>query len=179
MVAAIAIKENISLEEFMANPPDRMELVDGQLVEKNGMTLRHGKIQLRLGRYWQDYKDSSEQGGEVYTDVPCRTLKQGRSPDVAYLTSELVVEFGNAPTLPQSFPLCAEIVSPTDLAENVLLKAQEYLESGGEEVWLVYPESRWIIIMTEAGGLMFNSGQVASTQKVLMGFSVLVDELLA
>jgi Uma2 family endonuclease len=173
------IQNNISLEEFMVNPPERMEWVDGQLVEKNGMTLRHGKIQLRLGRYWEDYKSSSEQGGEVYTDVPCRTNKQGRSPDVAYLTPELVAQFGNAATLPQSFPLSAEIVSPTDLAENVLLKAGEYLESGGEEVWLVFPESRWVMVMTDDRGLMFTSGQVVGTQKVLQGFSVPVDELLA
>ena len=179
MVNAPTIEENISLEEFMTNPPERMEWVDGQLVEKNGMTLRHGKIQLRLGRYWEDYKDSSGKGGEVYTDVPCRTNKQGRSPDVAYLTPELVTQFGNAASLPQSFPLSAEIVSPTDLAENVLLKAQEYLESGGEEVWLVFPESRWVMVMTENQGLMFTSGQVVSTQRVLKGFSVPVDELLA
>ena len=179
MVTAPITKDNISLEEFMANPPERMEWVDGQLVEKNGMTLRHGEIQLRLGRYWEDYKASSEQGGKVYTDVPCRTNKQGRSPDVAYLTPELVTQFGNAASLPQSFPLSAEIVSPTDLAENVLLKAQEYLESGGEEVWLVFPESRWVMVMTENQGLMFTSGQVVSTQKVLQDFSVPVDELLA
>jgi Uma2 family endonuclease len=151
----------------------------GQLVEKNGITLRHGKIQLRLGRYWGDYKESSGLGGEVYTSVPCRTNKQGRSPDVAYLTPELVAQFGNAATLPQSFPLCAEIVSPTDIAEDVLLKAQEYLESGGEEVWLVFPESRWVMVITENQGLMFTSGQVVCTQNVLKGFSVLVDDLLA
>ena len=66
----------------------------------------------------------------------------------------------------------------TYLAENVLLKAQEYLESGGEEVWLVFPESRWIMVMTDNQGLMFTSGQVVSTQRILKGFSVLVDELL-
>ncbi|NES68587.1 MAG: hypothetical protein F6K24_26840 [Okeania sp. SIO2D1] len=79
----------------------------------------------------------------------------------------------------KSFPLSAEIISPTDLAENVFLKAQEYLESGGEEVWLVFPESKWIIIVTENQGLMFTSGQVVTTQKVLIGFSVAVDDLLA
>jgi Uma2 family endonuclease len=179
MVTAPITKDKISLEEFMVNPPERMEWVDGQLVEKNGMTLRHGEIQLRLGRYWEDYKASSGQGGKVYTDVPCRTNKQGRVPDVAYLTPELVAQFGNAATLPQSFPLSAEIVSPTDLAENVLLKAREYLESGGEEVWLVFPESRWVMVTTENQGLMFTSGQVVGTQRVLKGFSVLVDELLA
>ncbi|NEP60388.1 MAG: Uma2 family endonuclease [Symploca sp. SIO2G7] len=179
MVSVVAVKENFSLEEFITNPPDRMEWVDGQLVEKNGMTLRHGKIQLKLGRYWQDFQDSSGIGGEVYTDVPCRTHKQGRSPDVAYLTPALVAQYGNAATLPQSFPLCAEIVSPTDLAENVLLKAQEYLESGGEEVWLVYPESGWVMVITSEGGLMFTSPSTVSTQKVLPGFSVAVEELLA
>ncbi|HEY9668014.1 MAG TPA: hypothetical protein V6C91_14480 [Coleofasciculaceae cyanobacterium] len=61
----------------------------------------------------------------------------------------------------------------------MLLKAQEYLESGGEEVWLVFPESRWVMVITETQGLMFTSSQVVSTQKVLQGFSVPVDELLA
>lgn len=179
MTVATLKWDNFSLEDFITNPPEKTEWVDGELIEKTDMTLKHGKIQLRLGRYWQDYKDSSEQGGEVYTDVPCRTNQQGRSPDVAYLTPELVAEFGDVATLPQSFPLCAEIVSPTDLAENVLLKAQEYLESDGEEVWLVYPESRWVMVIIENQGLMFKSGQIVSTQKVLKGFSVAVDELLA
>jgi Uma2 family endonuclease len=179
MVLATLKWDNFSLEDFTINPPEKTEWVDGQLIEKTDMTLRHGKIQLRLGRYWEDYKDSSGQGGEVYTDVPCRTNQQGRSPDVAYLTPELVAEFGNLPTLPQSFPLSAEIVSPTDLAENILLKAQEYLESGGEEVWLVYPQSRWVMVIIENQGLMFTSGQIVSTQKVLKDFSIAVDELLA
>ncbi|MFP5270797.1 Uma2 family endonuclease [Coleofasciculus sp.] len=179
MGTATLVPNQFSLDDFMVNPPEKMEWVNGQLVEKNGMTLKHGEIQLKLGRYWDDYKESSGQGGKVYTDVPCRTNKQGRSPDVAYLTPELVAQFGNVATLPQSFPLCAEIVSPTDIAETVLLKAQEYLESGGEEVWLVFPESRWVMVMTENQGLMFTSGQVVSTQKVLRGFTVSVDELLA
>lgn len=179
MLTSTIIKPDFSLEDFVANPPEHMEWVDGQLVEKNGMTLKHGEIQLRLGGYWGNYKDSSGQGGKVYTDVPCRTKKQGRYPDVAYLTPELVAQFGNVATLPQSFPLSAEIVSPTDLAEDVLLKAQEYLESGGEEVWLVFPESQWVMVMTENQGLMFTAGQVANTQKVLPGFSVAVDDLLA
>ena len=179
MLTSTLVKDNFSLEYFVANPPHGMEWVDGQLVEKSGITLRHGEVQLRLGCYWSNYKDSSGEGGEVYTSVPCRTNKQGRSPDVAYLTAELVAQFGNAATLPQSFPLCAEIVSPTDIAEDVLLKAQEYLESGGEEVWLVFPDSRWVMVISENQGLMFTSDQVVSTQKVLKGFSVAVDDLLA
>jgi Uma2 family endonuclease len=192
MVTNPVVTENFTLEDWMRNPPEHMEWVDGklveknpvnwgdgQLVEKNGMTLKHSRIQARLARYWGSYMASSGQGGEVYTEVPCRTNKQGRVPDVAYLTPELVAQFGDAATLPQSFPLIAEIVSPTDIAEDVFLKAQEYLPSGCEEVWLVFPESRLVLVMTQTQILGFKAGEVVSTQEVLHGFSIAVNELLA
>ncbi|MEQ8464245.1 Uma2 family endonuclease [Coleofasciculus sp. E1-EBD-02] len=169
----------ISLEDWMENPPIGTEWINGELIETNGMTLKHSEIQGNLYFYWRSYQDSSGQGGKVYTDVPCRTNKQGRCPDVAYLPPELVTQYGDAKVLPRSFPLSAEIVSPTDLAEDVILKAQEYLQSGGEEVWLVFPESRWIIIATHNQRLVFTSGEVVSTQTVLPGFRITVDELLA
>ena len=179
MVTATIISDKLALEEFTVAPPDNMELVDGQLVEKNGMTLKTGKIQSRLSRYWGDYKDSSGQGGEAYVEVPCRTNRQIRRPDVAYLTPELVAQFGNLATLLQSFPLISEIVSPTDIAEDIFLKAQEYLESSCQEVWLVFPDSRLIFVMTQNQILTFRSGDTASTQQILIGFRIDVDRLLA
>jgi Uma2 family endonuclease len=179
MVVTAVSSENSSVEDFMLILPEHMEWVDGQLIEKNGMTLQHSEIQVGLSRYWANYTDSSGQGGEVYADVPCRTNKQGRRPDVAYLTPELVAQFGELDVLPQSFPLIAEIVSPTDIAEEVLLKAQEYLQSGCEEVWLVFPSSRLVLVMTQSQIVGFTAGEVVSTQRVLLGFSVAVDELLA
>ncbi|MEH2330704.1 Uma2 family endonuclease [Nostoc sp.] len=86
--------------------------------------------------------------------------------------------YGDVPTLPQSFPLIAEIVSPTDLAEELFLKAQEYLQSGCEEVWLVFTENRLVLVMTDNQVCGFKAGDVVSTKKVLLGFSVAVDELL-
>lgn len=195
MVASTVVSNKLSamsLEEWMENPPVGTEWVDGKLidkhsmewvdeevVERSGMTLKHGEIQVNLSFSWRSYKDSSGQGGKVYVEVPCRTNKQGRSPDVAYLTPKLVTQFGDAKVLPQSFPLSAEIVSPTDLAEDVIAKAAEYLQSSGEEVWLVFPDSRWIIVVTQNQRLVFISGEIVTTQTVLPGFSIAVDELLA
>ena len=172
------VSKVISLDEYMLNPPEGMEWVDGQLVEKNGMTAKHGRTQARLSYYWRTYMISSNQGGEVYTETSCRTVGRGRCPDVAYLTPELVSQFGDFTVLPQSFPLIAEIVSPTDFAEDVIAKSQEYLQSGASEVWLVFPENRWIIVVTQQARIVFGSGEVVSTQTVLNGFSVAVDELL-
>jgi Uma2 family endonuclease len=181
MVASTVVSNKlsaISLEEWMDNPPMGKEWVDGELIEKNGMTLKHSRIQGNLYFYWRNYMNSSGQGGKVYVEAPCRTNKQGREPDVAYLTPELVAQYGNNKVLPQSFPLSAEIVSPTDLAEDVIAKSTEYLQSGGEEVWLVFPDSCWIIVVTQSQRLVFVSGEIVSTQTVLPGFSVAVDELL-
>lgn len=168
-----------SLEDWLNNAPEGTEWVNGELLEKNGVTLKHSRIQGNLYFYWRNYKDSSGQGGEVYTEVPCRTSQQGRRSDVAYLTPELLQQFGELAVLPQSFPLIAEIISPTDIAEEIIAKSQEYLQSGGEEVWLVFPENRWIIVITKNQRLMFISGEVVSTQSVLPGFNVSVDVLLA
>jgi Uma2 family endonuclease len=168
-----------SLEDFLVKPADRMEWVDGNLVEKTGMTFKHGLAQSKLSTSWRNYKNSSGQGGEVITEVLCRTAKQGRRPDVAYITPEFLPPSGNFTAFSQSFPLIAEIASPEDSAEELFAKAQEYLESGCLEVWLLFPEARLIFVNAGKNWLLFNADEVVNTQTVLAGFSVAVSELLA
>lgn len=167
-----------SLEEFITCPVDNAEWVDGQVIEKTGMTVKHGVIQGRLSRFWGNHA-FNEQGGEPCTEAPCRTTKQVRRPEVAYITPELLAQFGQPATFPQSFPLIAEIASPTDLAEELFAKAKEYLASGCAEVWLIFPEAQWILILTQNQHLWFTADEVVSTQVVLTGFSIPVQELLA
>ena len=168
----------LSLEDWERYSAEGTEWVNDKLVEKNDMGLRHSRVQLRLGRYWANYAESSGQGGEVYTDVPCRTQKQGRRPDVAYLPPTLLAQFGDVEVLPQSFPLIAEIVSPTDFAEDVFEKVNEYLQSGCQEIWLVLPENKWIIAITLEQRFLFMTGETVSTQAVLPGFKIEVDRLI-
>lgn len=98
---------------------------------------------------------------------------------MAYLTPELSKKHCGAKVLPQSFPLSAEIVSPTDAALDVFDKAEEYLVSGGEEVWLVFPESALVIVLSAESKQIFGAGETVTSQRVLPGFSVAVDDLLA
>ncbi|MBW4623675.1 MAG: Uma2 family endonuclease [Cyanosarcina radialis HA8281-LM2] len=170
-------RENFTLEDFIANPPEAKEWLDGNLVEKTGMTIRHSKTQARIARLWGNYLLESGQGGEVYVELPCVTVRQGRRPDVCYLTPELVEQFGNNATLPQSPPLIAEIASPTDSAEDLFAKATEYLESGCLEVWLVFPENSRVLIVTQTQTLAFDRVDEVSTQKVLSGFRVLSSDI--
>lgn len=168
-----------SLVDWLENPLAHTEWINDELVEKNGMTLKHSQVQGNIYFCWRNFNDTHQQGGRVYTEVPCRTKNQGRRPDVAYLTPELVAQYGDAKALPQSFPLIAEVASPDDRAEDFIHKAQEYLESGSEEVWLVFPECGWVIGVTAATRHVFTLGERVATQNLLMGLSILVDDLLA
>jgi Uma2 family endonuclease len=182
MVASITpsdVVELVSLEDFLNHPRDRTEWVDGKLIEKTGMTYKHGLAQGMLIRQWGDYITSSGKGGEICVGTLCRTLKQALRPDLAYISPQLLEQFGNNFTvLPQSFPLIAEVASPDDPTEELFAKSKEYLESGCLEVWLLFPETRIVLINTQNRWLLFNADEVVSTQNVLHGFSVAVSELL-
>lgn len=168
----------MSLEEFLDQPCDRMEWVDGHLIEKKGMTAKTGRIQARLAFYWRNHLILSGQGGEVYVETACRTVGRARCPDVSYLTPELVCQFGDFKVLPQSFLLIAEIISPTDEAEEVFTKVGEYLQSGCQEVWLIFPESQWILVITPQQQRLFSIHDTVSTQAVLSGFTIAVQDLI-
>lgn len=171
-------KTNLTLEEYLANPPKQQEWIDGKLIKTKGTTIIHSKIQARLAYLWTSYLINSQIGGEVYTELPCKTTKQGRRPDVAYLTPDLVSMYGNESSLPQSPSLVAEIASPDDSAEDLFAKANEYLASGSQEVWIILPENQRIFIITETETSAFNCQDTISTQKVLQGFQIIVSELL-
>jgi len=89
----------------------------------------------------------------------------------------LLAEYGNLPALPQSFPLIAEVVSPTDVANEVFAKASEYLRSGCQEVYLIFGDERLIVVLTQESRKIYASDEVM-TSLVLDGFSVTVNHLL-
>jgi len=166
-----------TLNDFIADPPEEKEWINGSLVEKTGMTIRHSKLQSVISWLWRNYLLESGQGGEVYVELPCITLHQGRRPDVSYLTPELVEKFGDRNTFPQSPPLIAEIASPSDVAEVLFAKADEYLASGCREVWLVFPESQRLLIVTQTQAWAFHNPDEVRTQVVLPGFWVSLGDL--
>ncbi|MBE9063682.1 Uma2 family endonuclease [cf. Phormidesmis sp. LEGE 11477] len=168
-----------SLKAWLENPIEGTEWVENQLIEKDGMTLTHSKVQRRLSTAWAVHQAKQKLGGEVYTEAPCNTGQQGRKPDVSYLTQDLLERYGATKSLPQSFPLSAEIVSPFDYAESVYRKADEYLASGGEEVWLVLPTNQRIVVITAESEQTFRFHELVKTQILLPGFSIGVDELLS
>ncbi|MGY2978809.1 Uma2 family endonuclease [Thermostichus sp. OS-CIW-31] len=143
-----------TLADYLANPVAQTKWVDGYIMEKVGQTLGHAKIQTRLLFRWLGYVECLPLGGMVLVKAPCQTTGKVRRPDVAYLSPDLIQQFGeDIATLLQSYPLVEEIFSPTDCGEDIFLKAQEYLSSDVLEVWLIFPRSKYVFIQTQDGHL--------------------------
>jgi Uma2 family endonuclease len=158
--------------------PDHTELVDGELIEKTGMTIKHGIAQTNIASEWRAYVTANHIGGKVCTEAACRTVRQTRRPDVAYMTEAMLQQHSQATILPECFPLIAEIASPDDKAEDLFAKTAEYLESGCQEVWLLFPETLLVMVVTPDQWQVFRAAQAATTQAVLPGFSLAVEALL-
>lgn len=167
------------------NPPEGTELtelVDGQRLEKSYMTLKHSTVQANLAARWlQDSEMPNEDGlvlgGIVVTEALCQLQAQKRRPDVAYVTDELIEQHGYPTCFPVSFPLVVEVALPDDPAEMLFGKAQEYLAAQTEDVWLLYPESRLVIGVTDEGWQIFSGEDVVRTQKVLGGVAIAIKDL--
>ncbi len=180
---------NLTTElDYDANPlppeafdviPEGFELVDGTPLEKTGMTIRHAETQGNLAFAWTQYAKTTKHGGKAYPEAPCQTLKQNRRPDVVYVTPAFQQQYGKPNILPIPAPLIAEIASPGDEAEMLFAKAQEYLDAGAEEVWILLPETQLAFIVLADALLAFRANQTIATQKVLPGFSIPLAELFS
>jgi Uma2 family endonuclease len=72
-----------------------------------------------------------------------------RSPDVSYMRGDRLP--GGEP--PAGFiagapDLAIEIISPSENRADMARKVQEYFDSGAEQVWQVFPDTREVVVFT-------------------------------
>ena len=141
-----------TLADYLANPVAQTKWVDGYIVEKVGQTLGDAKLQTRLLFRWAGYVEHQQLGGMVLVEAPCQTTGKVRRPDVAYLSPDLIQQFGeDIATLLQSYPLVEEIFSPTDCGEDIFLESPRVsqlrctgsLADFSQKQIRFYPNSRW------------------------------------
>jgi Uma2 family endonuclease len=107
-----------------------------------------------------------------------RDKTRQREPDAAFISFDRWPEdrpppYSGAPVdvVPD---LVVEVASPSNLADELLLKGLDYLRAGVRLVWLVYPLSRHIYAYTSvtASPRVFTETDTLDAGEVLPGFSV-------
>jgi Uma2 family endonuclease len=128
--------------------PDRYEVINGEIVEVPPMSWFASEVANRLRDALQDYARTSASGQarmDMLFHVPYPAdPTRNRRPDVAFISydrwprNRVLPYRGNAADVVPD--LIVEVASPTDEAEELLIKVNQYLEAGARLVWLVYPK---------------------------------------
>ena len=173
-------------EEAASKNPDALyEIVNGQYVELPPMSTSSAVIASRLVRKLGAFADA-RQLGEVVSQPLFPTApgtKTRRRPDVAFVS---YTRWPKDRPLPNTDPwpvapeLAIEVVSPTDLIEEVFTKLMEYFQVGVNEVWIVFPKQRLVQVyqsLTSVRGLA--GADELDGGDILPGFSIPVADLFA
>ncbi len=168
----------ITAEAFGQLGLEQAELVEGEIVEYMRPTPEHGEITLNLGsmlRAWnQEHK-----AGRAGTDggfILGRNPDKVRGPDVWFVSNERIPE--NTQRFWEVAPdLVAEIISPSDTANVIKGKLNDYFAAGTQVVWLVYPLYREVEVYVTSGKTVILGQTDTLESPVLLGFSCTVAEL--
>jgi Uma2 family endonuclease len=160
------------------------EVVDGQRVELAPMSYYAVRIASRLNYHLNAF--GLQHGlGEAVVDNLFRLplpVERNRRPDVAFVSAKRWPRGQRGSKTDNVWDvvpdIAAEVVSPTDYAEEVLEKVEEYLRAGVQLVWVFYPQRAVVHVfesMTAIKGL--RPPDALDGGSVLPGFSLPLTEL--
>lgn len=133
-----------------ADSENSYELVRGELFVMSPASPVQGRYAARLIGPLQLYVEEHDLG-EVYTAEPGFELQLGpaqtvRAPDVAFVREEHIPPDHEASGFWSLAPdLAVEIISPSETAQMIQDKVDDYLAAGVRLIWLVYPKSKRVV----------------------------------
>lgn len=134
----------------LADDENRYELVRGELMMMSPASPVQGRYAARLGAALSVYVDEHDLG-EVYTAEPGFILAPEpesvvRAPDLAFVSKERIPPAAQQQGFWALAPdLAVEVISPSETAEDIQIKVQDYLTAGTRLIWLVYPRTRTVL----------------------------------
>jgi Uma2 family endonuclease len=200
-------RQRMTYEDLMRMPDDgnRHELVRGEIVCMPPPKGRHGRVESALdravGRYLHDRAITlgwDEAQGILACDLLVGTVgigefgirlalpddvEQVRGLDFCYLSPEQVARY-EAAGADQYFTevpvLVAEVISPSESAEYIAEKVNDYLTGGAQLIWLLFPRTRMVQIHQPGRPMQVLTGDALLTGgDVLPGFSTALANLFA
>jgi Uma2 family endonuclease len=135
-----------SIDEYLHTPYDPdCDYVDGVVEERNLGETSHATLQLLIGSHLLQQKRVS--GIHVMTELRMQTQPtRFRVPDIVVTDGK-----PREAVLTQAPLLCIEILSPEDRLSRIRSRAEEYLQFGVPEVWIIDPDSLRTYVVSSNG----------------------------
>jgi len=141
----------IKWQEVLSNPylqnlPYKIELNKFGQILMSPASNRHGMLQNKVAREIEN----SKKIGVIIIECSILTSEGVRVADIAWLSDEFFVEFGETTPYPKAPEICVEVKSPGNSKAEMEEKIRLYLEKGALEVWIV-DESAKVSFYTHTG----------------------------
>jgi Uma2 family endonuclease len=166
----------LTFEEFQKLPEREgaiYELDEGELLMEPSPAVRHNLIRQRIALKLMHFVESKHMG-IVLEEMDFRiSLDTVRNPDVAFITAEHVkkIDLDRSP-VDGAPALAVEVVSPSNSAQDMAKKTQQYFRAGCHIVWIVYPSLRLVEIHSPSGSRQVREPEGLLNEELLPGFSV-------
>ena len=160
----------------------RYELVRGELRKVVPAGADHGQRTSRLDRYLGLIVDEHNLGETFVGDtgfILATDPDTVRAPDLAFVRKERLPP-GELPLgyLRLAPDLAVEVVSPSETAEDVQEKVDDYLRAGTRQVWTVFRKTRSVVIHFANGSTsVLREGDNLDGGDLIPGFSLPVARL--
>jgi Uma2 family endonuclease len=168
--------------ERMGAAGERMELIDGVLREKEGVSQRHGEIELQISVPLYSHVIKGGLGRVYPSDTQFIVLRDPEKiliPDVAFVRAErLPPEDERWHIAPFAPDLAVEVVSPNDRFDHVIEKIELYQRAGVPLIWLVQPRRRAVEVhVLGQPPRLLREGDVLDGGDVVPGFRLPVADI--
>lgn len=168
--------------ERMGADGERMELIEGVLREKEGVSGRHGEAEAEI--FGPLHAHVKREGlGRVYpSDTQFKVLRDPdiiHIPDLAFVRTErLPAESVREGIMPLAPDLVVEVVSPNDRFVEVIEKVERYQRAGVPLIWLVLPRPRAVdVYILGQSPRRLREGDTLDGGDVIPGFSIPVADI--
>lgn len=153
----------ISLEQFLLKYSDRedgykYEWNNGRIEKSKAMNQQQSNLFFLLLEAFLK-TNAFKSGGGLITETDMPTVgDQLRRPDIAFFTHQqrLLMKQGQN----QIAPWVVEIISPTDNADKINQKLEEYFRAGVQVVWHIFPASQKVDVFTSPDDVKICRGKV-------------------
>jgi Uma2 family endonuclease len=171
----------LSWAAFEQLPDDGMhrEVIQGELIILPPPKWKHSDVARRANRALLSLEDHGL--GDVYVEAGYKLSDNPPTwiqPDVSFLRAERVRASKQDGYLTGAPDLAIEIVSPSESARDLKRKVEALLAAGGQQIWVVYPESRRVnVFLRDGTSRIFRASDSLSLPDLLPGWELPVAKL--
>jgi Uma2 family endonuclease len=170
----------LTLEQFDQLPVIdgvRYELSQGDLITVTEPMPGHNLVRDNIADYLRAFAHPRSLG-RVFIETGYQLSPETvRIPDVSFVPADRMREIDLDRRIQGAPALAVEVVSPTDLAQDLARKVDQYLAAGAQEVWVVYPGVREVHVFRQGGvASVLGPGDTLKTD-LLPGFGVPIGQL--